>query len=173
MNIQDDESIDISTIFAAQLARNRSPVPGDPDTRVPAEYGIEATLSGMVIDIRLTFLSGRAYCCIEPGCHLDLPPTSKWPQTRDRLAAAGIVVPDGLLKANVHGLIEEGALFFDFSRPIELNRPGRFYHFQPHSSYQYDAKREEGTGAYWADRLAEIRRAKEAERDKPTDPPGT
>lgn len=69
------------------------------------------------IDIRVTFLAGRAYCCAEPGCHFSLS------ALRKIATEQGHELP-GNLRVSFHGVVEEGA---------ELHLSGG-----PSCRYEYD-----------------------------------
>ncbi len=79
----DIEALD--RLFGTLLATNRGPGYGI------SILGADADLSA--IDVELRFLSGRTYCCAEPGCHLP------WDHRRLRQIAAdqGIPLPESLL----------------------------------------------------------------------------
>lgn len=87
---------DLNALFHDCFARNR-----EPGCSV-AVIGAEADLS--VIDIRVTFLAGRTYCCAEPGCHFSLP------GLRKVAAKHGMALPDRL-RVRFYGFVEEGAIF--------------------------------------------------------------
>jgi hypothetical protein len=116
--------VDVAPVFAAYLARNRGPVPGNPDVGRPLDYGVSARLDGAVVEMALTFSAGTRYCCDQWGCHLDLREGKRWKRLRRELSARGIEVPSPLeLRLTV--VVETGALFFDFGRP-DLSRRGRY-----------------------------------------------
>jgi hypothetical protein len=113
--------VDIAPVFAVYLARNRGPVPANPDVRQPPDYGVSARLHGAVVELALTFRAGSAYCCDQWGCHLDLYEGKRWERLRRELSARGIEVPSRLeLRLTV--VVEAGALFFDFGRPDPSRR---------------------------------------------------
>ena len=139
-------AIDVTPVFAAYFARNRGPVPGDPDTRRPPDYGVSATLDGGVIALELTFRAGSAYCCSEWGCHLALPAGKRWDGLRRELAARGVPAPDRL-ELHLAVVVEAGALFFDFRRP-EPSPGGRgWYAFAPDEARRYQVVVAEGCSA--------------------------
>lgn len=114
--------LDISACFASLLSENQGPVPGAPEVRRPPEYGVSARLDGEVIDLILTFRSGAAYCCHQPGCHLGLHPGQRWARLRRGLSDLGSAPgPGRRLTIRLTTLVEAGARFFDVSRPD----PGR------------------------------------------------
>ena len=82
----------------------------------------------------LTFLTGCVYCCMESGCHLRLFSTKRWEWLRRRLSACGIQLPSRLTLM-VEVVVEEDAIFFDYSRP-DPTRRGR-YAFAPVASQRY------------------------------------
>jgi hypothetical protein len=58
-------TVDVTPVFRNYFARNRGPVPADPNKRQPPDYGVSASLFGEVIDLTLTFRTESAYCCCE------------------------------------------------------------------------------------------------------------
>ncbi|QDV32447.1 hypothetical protein [Tautonia plasticadhaerens] len=133
--------VDISGCLAAYLAGNRGLVPGAPDASRPADYGVSAILDGGVIRLTLTFRAGSAYCCRQPGCHLDIPEDGRWGRLRRALSADGLA-PTSRLTIRLTILVEDGALFFDFSRPDPGCR-GR-YAFAPATGSKIEAVLVEG-----------------------------
>ncbi|MBX6315292.1 MAG: hypothetical protein IRY99_20630 [Isosphaeraceae bacterium] len=129
-------AVDVTPVFLAYFARNRGPVPGDPEARQPPDYGVSATLDGGVIDLDLTFRGGSAYCCYEWGCHLGLPPGKRWDWLRRELAARGVLVPDRL-ELRITVVVEAGAMFFDWSRPEPSPRGRGWYAFAPVEAMRY------------------------------------
>src|SRR5262245_15441450 len=83
-------AVDVTPVFASYFARNRGPVPGDPEARQPPDYGVLASLDGDRIDLALTFRAGSAYCCYEAGCHLDLLTGKRWEWLRRELSVRGL-----------------------------------------------------------------------------------
>jgi hypothetical protein len=83
-------TVDIAPGFAAYLASNRSPVPGNPGVRQLTEYGVSALLHDAFIELALTFRAGSSYFCCEWGCHLDLYEGNRWERLRRELSAHGI-----------------------------------------------------------------------------------
>lgn len=136
--------IDVTPVFAAYLARNRTPVPGDPEARQPADYGVSATLNGGVINLELTFRAGSVYCCYEWGCHLALHSGVRWEKLRRALASHGVAVP-ARLKLRLSCVIEEGAVFFNLLRPDPTRR--NWYAFEPVAAYHYEISAVEAVGA--------------------------
>lgn len=126
--------IDVSNAVAALLAHNRGPVPNQPDAKQPPVYGIEAALEADCLHLTLTFRSGCTYCCMESGCHLGLYAQNRWLRLRQALLTAGVNAPDQL-KLHLHCVVEEGAMFFDFSRPDPKRRG--WYAFHSESAYSY------------------------------------
>jgi hypothetical protein len=127
-------TVDVSPVFAAYFARNRGPVPGDPDSRRAPDYGIRASLDGSSVALTLTFRAGSAYCCCEWGCHLNLYSGKRWERLRRELSARGLV-PAGRLELHLTVIVEPGALFFDFSRPDSARRG--WYAFAPADAQRY------------------------------------
>jgi hypothetical protein len=134
-------SVDVSPVLAALLARNRGPVPGDPDSRRAPDYGVTASLDGQSLALTLTFRAGSAYCCCEWGCHLDLHAGRRWERLRQELSAGGLV-PAERLKLRLAVEVEAGALFFDWSRPDPARRG--WYAFAPAGAQRNDYVLEEG-----------------------------
>lgn len=126
--------VDVTPIFAAQLARNRGPTADDPTAREPPNYVVSARLNGAVIDLTLTFRAGAAYCCCEWGCHLGLFQGERWGWLRRELASGALPVPDRL-ELRLAVSVEPGALFFDYARPV----PGRrgLYELKPAEALRY------------------------------------
>jgi hypothetical protein len=128
-------TIDLTPIFSEHLAGNRGPDPADPNGRQQPNYGVRASLTGNTISLFLTFRAGSAYCCYESGCHLALAPDKRWHALRSRLEMADIPAPRQM-EIRCTGVIEDGALFFDFSRPDPV-RKGR-YAFVPVAASRYE-----------------------------------
>jgi hypothetical protein len=137
-------AVDVTALFADRLARNRGPVPGDPEARQPPDYGVSATLDGGLINLDLTFRAGSAYCCREWGCHLTLYHGKRWDWLRRELAARGVSVPDRL-ELRLAVVVEAGALFFDFSRPEPSPRGRGWYAFTPADAFRYQMVVAEGS----------------------------
>ena len=127
-------TVDLTPAFSDYLARNRGPVPGDPDTRQQPAYGVVASLEGGFIKLALTFRAGAAYCCSEWGCHLSASDGTFWEWLRRELQAHGLVAPP-LLVLHLTVVVETGALFFDFSRPDQSRRG--WYEFTPAKERRY------------------------------------
>jgi hypothetical protein len=136
-------AIDVTPAFAAYFARNRGPVPGDPEARQPPDYGLSASLVGGVIDLALTFRAGSAYCCYDWGCHLALSEGKRWEWLRRELAARGVQAPDRL-ELRLAVVVEAGALFFDLFRPEPSPRGRGWYAFAPAEALQYQEVVTEG-----------------------------
>jgi hypothetical protein len=103
-------AVDVTPAFAAYTANNGGPTPIDPEARERPNYGISAHLDGAVIELKLTFRTGSAYCCGEWNCHFHLFPTRRWGRLRKELSALELE-PAGRLELRVEVVIEEGALF--------------------------------------------------------------
>lgn len=127
-------TVDVTPVFAAYLAGNRGPAVDDPTRRVPTAYGVSAKLDGSVIELALTFRAGAAYCCYEWGCHLWLFPSERWGRLRRELAAGGVPVP-ARLELRLKVVVEAGALFFNWARPVP-GRPG-VYELRPSETDRY------------------------------------
>ena len=107
---------DLTPVFATYFARNRGPVPGDPENRQPPDFGMSARLDGAVVELALVFRAGSAYCCSQWGCHLNLDEGKRWEWLRRELSARRVEAPPRLeLRLTV--VIEAGAMFFDFRQP--------------------------------------------------------
>ncbi len=128
--------VDVSPVFAAYFARNRGPVPGDPETRQAPDYGVSASLEGATIGLALVFRSGSAYCCYEWSCHLNLYQGKRWGWLRRELTACGFALP-AQLELRLEVIVEEGALFFDCSRPEPSRRGRGWYAFGPVEARRY------------------------------------
>ena len=135
--------VDVTPVFAAYFARNRGPVPGDPEARQPPVYGVSASLDGGVIELSLTFRAGSAYCCCQWGCHLALYEGKRWDWLRRELATRGVPAPDRL-ELHLAVVVEAGALFFDWSRPEPSRRGRGWYAFAPHAAHRYQVVVSEG-----------------------------
>jgi hypothetical protein len=127
-------AIDLTAVFATHLARNRSPNPNNPEQHRPPDYGVVANLEGSTLDLELTFRRGSAHCCREHGCHVDLFEGRRWDWLRRELAERKVAVP-ARLELQLVVTIEEGAVFFDLSRP-DPTRPG-WYAFAPVKAHCY------------------------------------
>lgn len=68
---------------------------------------------------------------MEWGCHLD---GRLWQTLHESLEAFGAVVPPNL-RLQIHCIIEEGAVFFDFAQP-DPSRRG-WYAFSTAAAYDY------------------------------------
>lgn len=133
--------VDISQLFQARLARNKGLVPGQPDAECPATYGVSATMDGSEISLTLTFLAGIAYCCMEWHCHTGLSSHKRWDWIRQHFSRSDFSPERLSIKLTV--VIEDGAMFFDFSRPRYDIKHG-WYEFAPHCSRQYSLILAEG-----------------------------
>lgn len=124
-------AVDVTSVLKGLLAANRGP---DPETRQSPEYGVAASLEGDVLDVVLTFKTGRAYCCMEWGCHLALFDGTRWDNLHQALGDSGVVAPSRL-RLQLCCKIDEGAAFFDFSKP-DRSRRG-WYAFAPTAAHEY------------------------------------
>jgi hypothetical protein len=136
-------ALDVTPVFTGYFSRNRGPVPGDPQTRQPPDYGVSATLEDGLIELELTFRARSAYCCYEWGCHLALVEGKRWDWLRRELAACGLAAPD-LFQLRLTVVVEAGALFFDWSRPAQSPRGRGWYAFAPAESRRYQVAVAEG-----------------------------
>jgi hypothetical protein len=127
-------AIDVTSVLKELLAANRGPNPTDPETRQSPDYGVAASLEGTVLDVVMTFKKDRAYCCMEWGCHLALFDGRRWERLHEALAKSGVVAPPSL-RLQLSCKIEEGAVFFDFSKPDQTRR--RWYAFAPVAAHEY------------------------------------
>ena len=126
---------DVTLVLKELLAANRGLNPDDPETRRLPDYGVAASLEENVLDVVLTFKKDLAYCCMEWGCHLPLFDGQRWEKLREALAERGVAAPPSL-RMQLCCKIEEGAIFFDFSKP-DRNRRG-WYGFVPVAAHDYN-----------------------------------
>ena len=136
-------AIDITEAFEAFFARNRGPVPGDSEVRQAPKYVVSASLNGSVVNLTLIFCTGSAYCCHEWGCHLNLYDGKRWDWLRRELFKRGHTLPDRL-DLHLEVVIEHGALFSDFSKPLPSKLGRGWYEFAQADAYRYDAVVREG-----------------------------
>jgi len=136
-------AVDVTPVFAAYFARNRGPVPGDPEARQPPDYFVSASLDGAVVDLALTFRAGSAYCCYEWGCHLSLYEGKRWDWLRRELATREVPIP-ARLELRLAVVVESGSLFFDWSRPEPSRRGRGWYAFAPVEGQRYQVVVAEG-----------------------------
>jgi hypothetical protein len=130
--------VDLTPLYSRILSRNSGPVPGRFGDRQQPDYGISATLDDDLIRLTLTFRAGSAYCCMEWGCHVG-PETyyrKRWVRLRELLVEQGIRVPERL-RLDLTVVVEEGALFFDFRRPLPSPRNRGWYDFAPVAATTY------------------------------------
>src|SRR5687768_6961128 len=127
-------AVDVTPVLSELLALNRGPDPLNPDLRRRPDYGVSAALEADTLDVVLTFRSGSAYCCYEPGCHVDLLDGQRWDALRRALAAHGVAVPPRL-ELHLTCVVEEGAVFFDFAKP-DATRRG-WYAFRRFAAYRF------------------------------------
>jgi hypothetical protein len=109
----------LDNLFRELLATNRGP-----------GYGISvvaATSDLSSIEVDLRFLSGRTYCCGEPGCHL--------PSNIDRIiklaANSSILLPASAV-IHWHCFVEEGVLF-ESMKSLGLPLESKAYNFDARS----------------------------------------
>jgi hypothetical protein len=133
-------AVDVTPIMTELLARNRGPDPVNPDQRQSPDYGVVATLDDSILDMVLTFRSGAAYCCMEWADHLPMFLQRWWDRLRRALVAHGITPPPRL-EVRLTCVIEEGALFFDLSKPGS-SRQGS-YAFAPARAHRYQVSASE------------------------------
>jgi hypothetical protein len=133
-------TVDVTPVLAKYLAPNRSPDPTNTYGTRPSEYGVSAAWESGVINLLLTFRCGSYYCCYERGCHLDLLTHQRWERLRRQLTDHGLDIPPRL-KLRLEVVVEDGAIFFDYSKP-DPTRRGR-YAFAPVDSFRYQAELEE------------------------------
>ncbi len=141
-------AVDISSVFEALLAKNKGPVSGSPGARESPIYGVSASIEGGGIDLTLTFRTGCAYCCMEWGCHLGAYETRWWNSLRQELVDRGIRGP-GRLELRLTVVVEEGALFFDFSRRVSLDCVRGEYQLRPAKATEYRETVVEEDGQYF------------------------
>lgn len=128
-------AVDVSHILADLLGRNSGPDPLNPDGRLPANYGVAASLDGNLLSLTLAFRCGVAYCCPEASCHLPLSDARRWVKLREAFASCQFALP-ARLELRLSCVIEEGALFFDFHRP-DPHRRG-WYAMKPAEASRYE-----------------------------------
>ncbi len=78
---------------------------------------------------------------MEWGCHLGLFDGKRWAKLHQALADSGVPAPSKL-RLELSCKIEEGAVFFDFSKP-DLSRRG-WYAFAPADEHEYTVTTTEG-----------------------------
>lgn len=127
---------DVTDALQEFISNNEVPHPAGAGLRQRPDYGITASLEGDCLTMTLTFRSSRRYCCMEWGCHLPLGDSDRWAQLRRILSAREINAPDQL-RLRLHVNIEEGAEFFDLSRPDPARRGS--YAFRRESAKCYEA----------------------------------
>src|SRR5262245_60272453 len=135
--------VDVTSILAQLLARNRGPDPLNPGNARTPDYGVAGSLDGHTLSVVLTFRSGAAYCCYEFGCHLALTNGKRWIGLRQALAEHGMTVPPQL-ELCLSFVIEDGAMFFDPSRPDPTSRG--WYAFAPAAAHRYEVSAVEAAG---------------------------
>jgi hypothetical protein len=135
--------IDVTSILEQLLARNRGPDLLNPDIARTPEYGISGSLDGHRMSVVLTFRTGAAYCCQEWGCHLALTDGKRWIGLRQALAEHGVAAPTQL-ELFLSCVVEEGAMFFDPSRPDPTRRG--WYAFSPGTAHRYHVSAVESAG---------------------------
>ncbi len=136
-------AVDVTPMFAAYFARNRGPTVDDPAAREPPDYGVSARLDGPSVELTLTFRAGAAYCCYEWGCHFALGEGNLWGWLRRELAGGGLAAP-GRLNLRLSVVVEAGAMFFDYARPVHGHR-GR-YALSPSDAARYQVVVDEARG---------------------------
>jgi hypothetical protein len=135
--------VDVTSILAQLLARNRGPDPLNPDIARTPDYGIAGSLDGQTLSVMLTFRAGAAYCCEEWGCHLALTDRKRWIHLRQALAEHSVDAPPRL-ELCLSCVVEDGAMFFDPSRPDPARRG--WYAFAPATAHQYQVSAVEAAG---------------------------
>jgi hypothetical protein len=128
--------IDVTPVFAAYFDRNRGPDPNNFGQRQRPDYGVVASLEGAVVELQLTFRRGSAYCCYEYGCHLNLYNSRRWEWLRRELAKREVAMPPRL-EVRLIVVVEEGAVFFDLSKPDPTRRG--WYAFASVAAHRYQA----------------------------------
>jgi hypothetical protein len=133
--------IDVTHVSAGVFARSRGPDQSQPGAQIPVRYGIKATMDGKILEVELTFLCKSVYCCYEHCCHLPLFTGNRWDRLRQEFSDHGVAVEDQL-ELRLTCIIQDGAVFFDFSKP-DPNRRG-WYGFKAEDAYQYRVTEYEG-----------------------------
>jgi hypothetical protein len=126
---------DLTTVLANYFESNRGLDPLDPTLRLKSNYGVSASLTGDRLRVALTFRCASVYCCQEFHCHARLYSGKRWDDLRTRLTNAGISAPSRM-KLHATVVIQDGAVFFDFSRPDAARRGG--YAFAPVEESRYE-----------------------------------
>jgi hypothetical protein len=127
-------TLDVTHVLEEMLARNRGPNPVDPDASQPPKYRVSASLEDNILDVVLTFQKDSVYCCMEWGCHLSLFDGKRWVNLRQALAAHDVVAPPSL-QLRLSCVIEDGAVFFDYSKPDPTKKG--WYAFAPVAMQKY------------------------------------
>jgi|GEM_PF-4054314 len=110
---------DLSEVFRSYLTASLGPDLQGNERAAVAEYGVAATLAkNGVIQLTLTFLRGRPYCCDGWPCHLWLFTGEHWTELRREASSRQVELPP-LLSLYITVVLEEGSLFYDLSQPEE------------------------------------------------------
>ena len=133
--------IDISPVIVSLLSNNLGPSLENPEIKIQPNYGISASCENGLIELELIFRRDAAYCCMEWGCHLGFISGDSWEKFRLVLSAEIPILPDKLT-AHLKCIIEEGARFFDLSRP-DPQRKDRFA-FYSAGPFRYEVSAIEG-----------------------------
>jgi len=127
--------MDITPVISSYLSTNLGPDPENPGKRKKPEYGIRASLDEELLELTITFLDGRSYCCMEWACHISLTDKNRWDCLRRHCAEHQIQTPEQF-KLNLCCVVEQGAQFFDLSRPDRGLRG--WYDMHTSDSYRYE-----------------------------------
>jgi hypothetical protein len=91
---------------------------------------------GSILDLTLTFKSGKRYCCCEPGCHtgFGMNDADCWRHLREALDRRGLAGVPSVTIRRLYGIVECGALLkcnLAFGKPEEVR--GFNYECGPYS----------------------------------------
>jgi len=96
----------VETVIRRFLAGNRGVDGASPpyliDDADLSEHG--------VLSFTMRFVSGKRYCCVEPGCHLGFQSTRGWARLRHNAKETEVLLPQPL-RARVRIVAEAGAIF--------------------------------------------------------------
>lgn len=129
---------DVTTALIELVSSNLGPGESGSNAREQPNNGLAASLEGDCLIMTLTFRCGRRYCCMEWGCHLPLHSGKRWDDLRRILSARQVDSPDPL-RLHLTVVVEEGAEFFDRSRPDPDRRGSYAFRGAPAQRYEVSA----------------------------------